>query len=64
MRNATNASTASKRECAAVWEIMRRNEEGESVVVIPSFSVDRVGERSGFLAASVRGAVPCSHCCS
>ena len=32
-----------------VWEIMRRNEEGESVVVIPSVSVDRVGERSGSL---------------
>ncbi len=31
------------------WEIMRRNEEGESVVVIPSVSVDRVGERSGSL---------------
>jgi hypothetical protein len=32
-----------------VWEIMRLNEEGESVVVIPSVSVDRVGERSGSL---------------
>jgi len=32
-----------------VWEIMRRNEEGESVVVIPSVSVDRVGERTGSL---------------
>jgi hypothetical protein len=32
-----------------VWEIMRRNEEGESLVVIPSVSVDRVGERSGSL---------------
>ena len=32
-----------------VWEIMRRNEEGESVVVIPSVSLDRVGERSGSL---------------
>jgi PGM1 C-terminal domain len=32
-----------------VWEIMRRNEEGESVVVIPSVSVDRVSERSGAL---------------
>lgn len=32
-----------------VWEIMRRNEEGESVVVIPSVSVDRVSERSGSL---------------
>jgi PGM1 C-terminal domain len=32
-----------------VWEIMRQNEEGESVVVIPSVSVDRVNERSGSL---------------
>ena len=31
------------------WEIMRLNEEGESVVVIPSVSVDRVSERSGSL---------------
>ena len=29
-----------------VWEIMRRNEEGESVVVVPSVSLDHVGERS------------------
>src|ERR687891_38080 len=32
---------------AAVWSAMRLNEEGESVVVIPSVTVDRVGERSG-----------------
>jgi PGM1 C-terminal domain len=32
-----------------VWEIMRRNEEDESVVVIPSISVDRINERSGSL---------------
>ena len=32
-----------------VWEIMRHNEEDESVVVIPSVSVDRVSERSGSL---------------
>jgi hypothetical protein len=31
------------------WEIMRRNEEGESVVVSPSVSVDRVAERTGSL---------------
>jgi len=31
------------------WQIMGRNEEGESVVVIPSVSLDRVGERSGSL---------------
>jgi hypothetical protein len=34
---------------AAVWRAMRLNEEGESVVVIPSVTVDRVGERSGSL---------------
>jgi hypothetical protein len=32
-----------------VWEIMRRNEADESVVVIPSVSLDRVGERTGSL---------------
>lgn len=32
-----------------VWEHMRLNEEGESVVVVPSVTVDRVGERSGTL---------------
>src|SRR5689334_14410615 len=37
-----------ERMCGA-WEIMRLNEEGESVVVIPSVSVDRVSERSGSL---------------
>src|SRR5215467_5588196 len=31
------------------WQIMGQNEEGESVVVIPSVSLDRVGERSGSL---------------
>jgi hypothetical protein len=34
---------------AAVWSAMRLNEEGESVVVIPSVTVDRVGQRSGSL---------------
>jgi hypothetical protein len=32
-----------------VWEIMRHNEKDESVVVVPSVSVDRVSERSGSL---------------
>jgi len=35
-----------------VWDHMRLNEEGESVVVIPSVTVDRVGERSGTLVQS------------
>jgi len=35
---------------AAVWSAMRLNEEGESVVVVPSVTLDRVGERSGSLA--------------
>jgi len=30
-----------------VWDIMRLNLEGESVVVVPSVTVDRVGARSG-----------------
>jgi hypothetical protein len=34
---------------ADVWEIMRFNLPGESVVVVPSVTVDRVGERSGTL---------------
>ena len=32
-----------------VWSAMRLNEQGESVVVVPSVTVDRVGERSGSL---------------
>ena len=32
-----------------VWEIMERNEEDESVVVIPSVSVDHIRERNGSL---------------
>ena len=32
-----------------VWQIMRLNLEDESVVIIPSVTVDRVGERSGTL---------------
>lgn len=32
-----------------VWAAMRLNEEGESVVIVPSVTVDRVGERSGSL---------------
>jgi PGM1 C-terminal domain len=34
---------------ADVWRTMRLNEPGESVVVVPSVTVDRVGERSGTL---------------
>jgi hypothetical protein len=32
-----------------VWDHMRLNEDGESVVVVPSVTLDRVGERSGTL---------------
>ena len=32
-----------------IWETLRRNEEDESIVVIPSVSVDRINERSGSL---------------
>ncbi len=31
----------------SVWRTMRLNEEGESVVVIPSVTLDRVGTGSG-----------------
>jgi len=34
---------------AAVWEAMNLNEPGESVVVVPSVTVDRLGSRSGSL---------------
>ncbi|HEX7189550.1 MAG TPA: peptide ligase PGM1-related protein, partial [Actinomycetes bacterium] len=36
-----------------VWAAMRLNEEGESVVVIPSVTVDRVNERSGSLGQAM-----------
>src|SRR5512132_2190698 len=38
-----------------VWEVMRQNEEDESVVVIPSVSVDRINERSGSLQQAYEG---------
>lgn len=34
---------------AGVWRIMGLNQSGESVVVVPSVSLDRIGERSGTL---------------
>ena len=36
-------------QMADVWRTMRLNEAGESVVVVPSVTVDRVSERSGTL---------------
>ena len=36
----------------SIWEIMRHDEEAESVVVVPSVSLDHVGERSGLPTAS------------
>jgi len=36
-----------------VWEHMRLNEEGESVVVVPSVTLDRVTERSGSLGQAM-----------
>jgi hypothetical protein len=36
-----------------VWAAMRLNEEGESVVVIPSVTLDRVTERSGTLGQAM-----------
>ena len=32
-----------------VWDVMRLNLENESVVVIPSVTLDRIGQRSGSL---------------
>jgi hypothetical protein len=36
-----------QRRLGGVWDGMRLNQEGESVVVIPSVTIDRVSERSG-----------------
>jgi len=36
-----------QRRLTAVWDGMRLNQAGESVVVVPSVTIDRVGERSG-----------------
>jgi hypothetical protein len=36
-----------------VWAAMRMNEEGESVVVVPSVTLDRVNERSGSLGQAM-----------
>jgi hypothetical protein len=38
-----------QRHMPDVWRAMRLNEQGESVVVIPSVSLDKIGERSGSL---------------
>jgi hypothetical protein len=48
---------------AAVWNRMRLNEDGESVVVVPSVTLDRVGERSGSLAQAYEERF-CFCCCS
>jgi hypothetical protein len=36
-----------QRRLATVWDGMRLNYEGESVVIVPSVTIDRVSERSG-----------------
>jgi pheganomycin biosynthesis PGM1-like protein len=36
-----------QRQLPAVWDGMRLNHDGESVVIIPSVTIDRVSERSG-----------------
>ena len=41
-----------------VWDAMRLNLENESVVVIPSVTLDRVTERSGSHDPGIRGALP------
>jgi hypothetical protein len=45
-----------------IWRAMRLNEEGESVVVVPSVTIDRVDERSGSLTQAYEER-SCS-CCS
>ena len=40
-----------------VWEAIGQHEEKESVVILPSVTIDRIVERSGALFASVRRAV-------
>ena len=42
---------------------MHLNLEGESVVVLPSVTIDRVEDRSGALDPGLRGARSCSCCC-
>ena len=42
-----------QRRMPQVWERMRLNEEGESVVVVPSVTLDRVTERSGSLGQAM-----------
>ena len=38
-----------QKRLGAVWEGMRLNQEGESVVVVPSVTIERISERSGTL---------------
>ena len=38
-----------QRNMTSVWDAMRLNVENESVVVIPSVTLDRLGDRSGSL---------------
>ena len=47
-----------QRNLPAVWDAMRLNLENESVVVIPSVTLDRLGERQRQHDAGLRGAVP------
>ena len=51
--SATSGSTAIQQRMPQVWDGMRLNEEGESVVVIPSVTLDRVTERSGSLGQAM-----------
>ena len=43
---------------AEVWESMRLNHDDESVVVVPSITLDRAAASSGSLTQAIRGAVP------
>ena len=48
-----------------VWDAMRLNEPNESVVVVPSVTLDRLGEGSGSLTQATRsGSSSSCSCCA
>ena len=53
-----------QRRMPDVWRIMGLNQPGESVVVIPSVSLDRIGEGSGPSHRPSRSGSSSSSCCS
>ena len=59
-RCSTDCSSA----CPQVWAAMRLNEEGESVVVVPSVTLDRVTEPAAARCSRRSRSDSCSCCCS